>query len=153
MPTVARLLIVEDEPIVGWQLSEAIEDLGYEVCAIAADADEAVRLAAEHEPDLVLMDVRLRRGTDGVAAAAAICARRPVPIVFCTAFAQDPATRRQLDALAPAAILSKPVHSGTLRPVLRGCLAPGAAETAAQRRSRAAAHASRMAPASSPCTR
>lgn len=122
---VARLLIVEDEPIVGWQLSEAIEDLGYAVCAIAADADEAIRLAAEHEPDLVLMDVRLRQDTDGVAAAVAICARRPVPIVFCTAFAQDPVTRQRLDALAPAAILSKPIHAGMLRPVLARVLGAG----------------------------
>ena len=59
---------------------------------MAADAAEAVRSPPPFA-DLVLMDVRLRRGTDGIAAAAAIRAERPVPIVFCTAFAEDPSTR------------------------------------------------------------
>ena len=123
--TVARLLIVEDEPIVGWQLSEAIEDLGYEVCGIAADADEAVRLAVEHEPDLILMgmfgwsEARTVLLRSGYLCGARSQSRPPLT------FAQDPATCGQLDALAPAAILSKPVHAGTLRPVLTRVLGAG----------------------------
>src|SRR3712207_1450175 len=92
-PLRARVLIIEDELIIAWQLSEAIQEIGHEVCGMAADATEAVALAAQLLPDLVLIDVHLRRGTDGVAAAAAIRAERRAPVVFCTAFAEAPSTR------------------------------------------------------------
>jgi CheY-like chemotaxis protein len=115
-------MIVEDELIIAWQLSEAIQELGHEVCGMAADAAEAVALATQLLPDLVLIDVRLRRGTDGVAAAAAIRAERPVPIVFCTAFAEDPSTRARLEAVGALGVLSKPINTEALRPLVERAL-------------------------------
>jgi CheY-like chemotaxis protein len=122
-PPRARVLVVEDELIIAWQLSEAIQELGHEVCGMAADAAEAVTLAAQFLPDLVLIDIRLRRGTDGVAAAAAIRAERPVPVVFCTAFAEDPSTRARLEAVGALGVVSKPVRAEVLRPLLERALA------------------------------
>jgi CheY-like chemotaxis protein len=116
-----RILIVEDELIIAWQLGEIIRDLGYEVCGTAADSAAAQRLAAELQPDAVLMDVRLRAGDDGGAAAAAIMAERPVPVLFCTAFADDPAIRRRLEPLA-AAILAKPIRPDSLQTALERAL-------------------------------
>lgn len=108
-----RVLIVEDELIIAWELAEILQDLGYEVCGTAIDAEEAKRLVVELEPDLVLMDVRLRGNGDGITAAAAILAERPVPVVFCTAFAEDPTTRRRLESLATA-VVAKPVRPDLL---------------------------------------
>jgi CheY-like chemotaxis protein len=122
-PSRARVLIVEDELIIAWQLSEAVQELGHEVCGMAADATEAVALATQLLPDLVLIDVRLRRGTDGIAAAAAIRAERPVPIIFCTAFAEDPSTRARLTGVGAAGVLSKPIRAEALRPVIERALA------------------------------
>jgi two-component system, response regulator PdtaR len=122
-PLRARVLVVEDELIIAWQLSETIQELGHEVCGMAADATEAAALATQLLPDLVLIDVRLRRGTDGIAAAAAIRAERPVPVVFCTAFAEDPSTRARLEAVGAAGVLAKPVRTEALRAAIERALA------------------------------
>ena len=65
------VLVVDDEFLIADMLSCMIEDLGMRVCGTAADAEEAVALAGEHSPRLVLMDVRLRGLKDGVDAAIA----------------------------------------------------------------------------------
>ena len=115
----ARILIVEDEAIIAWELSAMVEDLGYQVCGMATNATEAVRLAEETRPDVVLMDVRLRPGGgDGVDAAAGIRARREVPIVFCTAYSHDPSMVARMEAVGAAALLSKPFQAGILKSVL-----------------------------------
>lgn len=122
----ARVLIVEDEQIIAWLLAELVEGLGYEVCGSAADEDEAVRLARETRPDLILMDVRLRAAGDGVRAAEAIRAFQPaVPVVFCTAFAGDPATRARMQAAGAAEVLAKPIMTERLGPLLRRLLGRG----------------------------
>lgn len=113
-----RILIVEDEVIIAWELSELLRQLGHEPLGIALDAAEAVEMAARLAPDLVLMDVRLRRGDDGVTAAQAIQARRPVRVVFATAYAQDPQTRARMLAANAAGILSKPILPDDLRRAL-----------------------------------
>jgi CheY-like chemotaxis protein len=113
-----RILIVEDEVIIAWELSELLRQLGHEPLGIALDAAEAVEMAARLAPDLVLMDVRLRRGDDGVTAAEAIQARRPVRVVFATAYAQDPQTRARMLAANAAGILSKPILLSDLRRAL-----------------------------------
>ncbi len=115
----ARVLIVEDEMIIAWLLAEHVENLGYEVCGSAADEDEAVRLARSTRPDLILMDVRLRGAGDGIKATEAIRATLPaVPVVFCTAYAGDPATRGRMAAAGAAAILAKPILPEQLGPLL-----------------------------------
>jgi CheY-like chemotaxis protein len=113
-----RVLIVEDELIIAWEVGEMLARLGCEVCGMAAGAADAIRLAGERRPDLVLMDVRLRRGGDGIAAAEAIMAERPVGVVFCTAYAEDPTTRARMAALAPVGVLSKPILPAALRQVV-----------------------------------
>lgn len=113
-----RVLVVEDELIIAWELSDMLARLGHEVCGIAVDTSEALALASEHRPDLVLMDVRLRRGDDGITAAAAIRAAMPARVVFSTAYANDPTTRARMLAAGAADILSKPVLIQDLRRAL-----------------------------------
>jgi CheY-like chemotaxis protein len=122
----ARVLIVEDELIIAWLLADLVQGLGYEVCGSAADEDEAVRLAGSTRPDLILMDVRLRGAGDGVRAAEAIRGVLPaVPVVFCTAYADDPATRARMAAAGAAGVLSKPILTEQLGPMLARLLGTG----------------------------
>ena len=65
----AKILVVEDEGIVAKDIQERLKRLGYAVPAVVSSAEEALRQAAETPPDLVLMDIRLHEGMDGVEAA------------------------------------------------------------------------------------
>lgn len=113
-----RVLIVEDELIIAWELTELLVRLGCEVCGTAADAAQAIRLAGELEPDLILMDVRLRGREDGITAAEAIRAQQPASVVFCTAYAEDPVTRSRMQAAGAIATLAKPIDPGALEEAL-----------------------------------
>jgi CheY-like chemotaxis protein len=119
-----RILIVEDEAVIALELEAMIEDLGHTVVAIAASEAEAVRLSQAKHPSLILMDVRLGRGGDGIKAAHAILQAMKVPIVFCSAYARDPGTRARMEEIQPSAILSKPIVQADLKETLER-LAPG----------------------------
>ncbi len=83
MHAAASVLTVEDNPITRTELRLVLEDAGFEVVADARDGVEAVELAREHRPDLILLDLGLPR-LDGVQAARQILAERSVPIVAVT---------------------------------------------------------------------
>lgn len=102
-----HLLIAEDEAMIALELESMLEDLGHEVVGIARTADESIRFATMHRPDLVLMDIRLARG-DGVEAAIAIRARHDIPAIFMTAHS-DAETRRRAMEAAPLDYLVKPI--------------------------------------------
>ena len=82
-----RVLVCEDETIIRLDLCQLLESAGLRVVGEARDGEEAVRLAGELEPDIILMDVRMPE-VDGVEAARRILAARQVPIVMVTAFAE-----------------------------------------------------------------
>lgn len=109
------VLIVEDDSIIAWHLRTMVERAGYSVCATAATEDGAVAAAEEHRPAVVLMDVRLARGGDGVRAAEAIRASQEAAIIFCTAHAQDPSFRERAASFTRSLILAKPVHEDLLK--------------------------------------
>ena len=81
--TTTSVLTVEDDPIVRVDLRLVLESAGFEVCADARDGVEAVELAREHEPDVILLDLGLPR-LSGVDATRMILAERDVPIVALT---------------------------------------------------------------------
>jgi CheY-like chemotaxis protein len=80
------VLIIEDEWAIARDLRRIVGSLGHRVTAVAADRDEAIGLAAEHRPGLVLADVNLGDGGSGVDAVRAIVAEKSTPAVFVTAF-------------------------------------------------------------------
>ena len=116
----ASVLTVEDDPIVRADLRLILEDAGFDVCADARDGVEAVELARQHRPDLILMDLNLP-GLDGVEATRRILHERSVPIVALTGHTASDSVERALDAGAVAHVL-KPFHEahlvGTLTDVL-----------------------------------
>ncbi|MBF0526536.1 MAG: response regulator [Deltaproteobacteria bacterium] len=83
----ARILLVEDEFIIARNIQRDVTDLGYQVCGIAATGEEAVKLAAEEKPDLILMDIMLAGGMDGIQAAQQIGIQCAIPVIYLTAFA------------------------------------------------------------------
>ncbi|SRR5579884_20168 len=85
----ANILVVEDETIVAKYIQKWLRSLGYVVPAVVSSGEEAVEKARETRPDLVLMDIVLRGGMDGVEAAKEIRACLNIPIVFLTAYADD----------------------------------------------------------------
>jgi CheY-like chemotaxis protein len=109
---------VDDEAIIALEMEAMLESFGYTVVAIAGSESEAVRLSLSKHPSLILMDVRLGRGGDGINAARAILGQMPVAIVFCSAYARDPATRARMEEVQPAGILSKPILPSDLRDTL-----------------------------------
>lgn len=112
-----RVLIAEDETIIRMDLRQLLEAHGFEVCGEARDGDEAIALARELEPDVVLLDIRMP-GPDGVECARRIYAERPVPIVMVTAFGDRGLLERALAAGA-FGYLTKPFREADLIPAIR----------------------------------
>lgn len=78
-----RILVVEDDAIIATSLAETLEDLGHEICAIAATEADAVMQASTHRPDLIIADAGLSEGS-GISAVATILTTSTVPHIFVT---------------------------------------------------------------------
>ena len=111
-----RVLIVEDEALIRLDLSEMLREEGYDVVGEAGDGQEAVDLAENLRPDLVIMDVKMPR-RDGISAAAEIAAKRIAPVVLLTAFSQRDLVEKARDAGAMA-YLVKPFSISDLMPAI-----------------------------------
>ena len=92
-----RVIVAEDEALIRLDLVELLEDQGYEVVAQASDGEEAVSLARELEPDLVVMDVKMPK-MDGITAADKIAEERICAVVMLTAFSQRDLIERAKEA-------------------------------------------------------
>lgn len=103
-----RILIVEDETIVGLDLACMLEVAGFETVGIAKDMPSALRMAEQHAIDLATMDVRLARGTDGVETAIQLWKAHQVPSVFVSA-SLDQNTRARAAEAHPIGFIEKPV--------------------------------------------
>jgi CheY-like chemotaxis protein len=113
----AKLLIVEDEGVVAWHIQEVLENLGHTVVASVASGNKAIEIAAETQPDLVLMDIRLKGDIDGIEAAREIKARFHTPIIYLTAYSDDHTLERALTT-NPSGYLIKPFQEKELRTTL-----------------------------------
>lgn len=111
-----RVLVAEDEALIRLDLVELLTDEGFEVIGQASDGEEAVKLARELRPDLVIMDVKMPR-MDGIAAAESIAGERIAPIVMLTAFSQRDLVERARDAGAMAYVV-KPFDASDVIPAI-----------------------------------
>jgi DNA-binding LytR/AlgR family response regulator len=102
-----RILAVEDDPAQQQAVRLTLRSLGYELAGIAATADDALRRFDETQPDLVLLDVSLAGSRDGITLAHELVAKRPVPLIFLTAY-PDAITFERARAVGPFAFLGKP---------------------------------------------
>jgi PAS domain S-box-containing protein len=116
VPTVAheRILIVEDEGIVAADLETTIKQLGYRVVGAATTGEEAIDTAERTDPDLVLMDIRLKGDMDGIEAAEQIIARLDIPVTYLTAYA-DSDTLGRAKLTLPYGYVLKPFEEKDLQ--------------------------------------
>lgn len=110
----ARILVVEDELLVATDIAECLQQLGYEVAATAVSAVDALRQAVRKTPDLVLMDIQLKGGIDGVQAAEALHERIDIPVVYLTSFADSETVERTKHTF-PAGYVLKPFDDCSLK--------------------------------------
>ncbi len=111
-----RVLIAEDEALIRLDLREMLEEEGFDVVGEAADGEQAIGLAQQLRPDLVICDVKMPK-VDGIVAAAHITEARIAPVVMLTAFSQRDLIERARDAGAMA-YLVKPFQKHDLLPAI-----------------------------------
>ena len=116
-----RLLIVEDEAIIRRDIRQQLEILGYQVVGEAATGLESLQLTQQLQPDLVLMDIGLGAGMDGISAAQTIRDTHAVPVVFLSAFAAEDILERAMLA-QPYGYILKPFTERELHTVLQMAL-------------------------------
>lgn len=124
IPLNSSVLIVDDEAIIAELWSAYMERMGLEVCGMAATADDAIALAEQHRPAIVLMDMRLRGKRDGVDAAIAIHGAVGSKVIFITG-SQEPETLQRIKLDHPTAVLVKPISEQILRTTVSAALAEG----------------------------
>src|SRR5579875_3648271 len=120
IPAARRVLVAEDEALIRLDLVEMLREEGYDVVGEAADGEQAVRLARELGPDLVILDVKMPV-LDGISAAEQIGGERIAPVVMLTAFSQRDLVERAADAGAMA-YLVKPFAKADLVPAIEVAL-------------------------------
>jgi diguanylate cyclase (GGDEF)-like protein/PAS domain S-box-containing protein len=111
---VDRIMLVEDEVIVAMDVQQRLEKLGYEVVAHATSGEEALRFAEKTNPDLILMDIKIRGEMDGIETASHIRKSQDIPIIYVTAFSGDETIKRARETEA-FGYLIKPFDDRELR--------------------------------------
>ena len=111
--TKPKILISEDEVIIAEDIAASLEELGYETCAIDSGED-TIDMIRETQPDLVLLDINLRGGADGVDIGSRIKEEFNIPFIYLTAYA-DHATVDRAKKTEPDGFLVKPFDEKSLR--------------------------------------
>lgn len=116
-----KILVVEDEAIIAYNLQRILSSFGYKVPETVESGPQAIKAAETLQPDLVLMDIQLRGEMDGIEAARQIRARSDLPVVYLTAYAED--TRlMQARQTTPYGYLVKPVQDRELHATIEMAL-------------------------------
>jgi CheY-like chemotaxis protein len=116
-----RILIVEDEGIVALDLKQMVERIGYTVPAVVRSGEDAVEQATALQPDLILMDIRLKGEMDGVDATETIQEQIDIPVVYVTAFV-DRLTLKRARSTQPQGYVFKPLDPQELKFVIKQAL-------------------------------
>ena len=122
MVTQRRIIIVEDESLVRLDLREMLENQGYAVVAEASDGENAVNLARDLRPDLVIMDIRMPGELDGIDSARLIADDRIAPVLLLTAYSD----REFVDRARSAGVMGyivKPFGEAEIVPAIEVALA------------------------------
>ncbi len=117
--TRARVLIIEDEPIIAMDIESIVRDLGHDVTGVAVTRDEAVALAMEDRPGLVLADIQLADDSSGIDAVKDILTEFSVPVIFITAFPERLLTGERPE---PTFLITKPFQRSTVKAAISQAL-------------------------------
>ena len=116
-----RVVVAEDEAIIRLDLVETLREQGFDVVADTGRGEEAVRLVAEHRPDVAILDIKMP-GVDGIEAARRIAPQRGTAVVILTAFSQRELIEQAREAGAMT-YLVKPYRREALAPAVELALA------------------------------
>lgn len=111
---VLRIMIVEDEPIIADEIAATIEDLGYTVAAKVIHSKEVVDTFIKCDADVVLMDINLGKGPDGIQLAATIKQQKNIPLIFLTSYS-DKITIDRAKQVNPDGYIVKPFDEKDLQ--------------------------------------
>lgn len=109
----SKIMIVEDEGIIAMDIRNQLEGFGYEVVGTAFSGGQAISLATELKPELVLMDIILKGSMDGITAAQTIIGMLQIPVIYLSAYS-DPTTLRRAKATGASSYLIKPFRPDEL---------------------------------------
>lgn len=103
-----NIIIAEDERIIALSLSAMLKRMGHSVLDLCPSAERCLEAVPKHNPDLVLMDIRMEGEMDGIEAAGILKEKYQTPVIFTTAF-DDKDTRRRAADVKPLGFLVKPI--------------------------------------------
>ncbi|MGM0583879.1 MAG: response regulator [Pseudomonadota bacterium] len=112
MQTRSRVLVIEDEPVIAFDLSNIVASMGHEVVGVADTKGRAVEMARARAPGIVLADIQLRDGSSGIDAVREILDAMDVPVVFVTAFPERLLTGERRE---PTYLITKPFDADELQ--------------------------------------
>ena len=99
------VMIIEDEPLIAMDLEYILESIGHRVVGVARTEQEAIQLASNTKPDLVLADIQLADGSSGIDAVNKILLNKSLPVIFITAYPERLLTGEKPE---PAFLITKP---------------------------------------------
>jgi CheY-like chemotaxis protein len=111
----SRVLIIEDETIIALDIENLVTEMGHKVTGIATTRDDAIRMATEQKPDIILTDIQLADGSSGIDAAVAILKDFDIPVIFITAYPERLLTGERPE---PTYLITKPFSRDTVRATL-----------------------------------
>jgi CheY-like chemotaxis protein len=117
----AKVLLAEDEAVTARVAEKMLKALGYEVCAVISEGQDAIERTGESRPDLVLMDIVLKGKVDGIEAADAIRTRFDIPVVYLTS-CSDEETLERAKISGPFGYMVKPLNERELHVVIEMAL-------------------------------
>ena len=114
-----NIMIIEDEPIIAMDIEAIVETLGHKVTGIARTHHQALQLAAQKRPSLILADIQLADGSSGIDAVNQILTSFEVPVIFITAFPERLLTGERPE---PAFLITKPFTPEMVKAVVSQAL-------------------------------
>ena len=116
-----KIMVVEDTYIVAKDLKDSLRELGYSVTEITDSGKEAIQFAEKNKPDIILMDIKLKGGMDGIEAATIIKDHYNIPIIYLTAYA-DEYTLQRAKRTEPSGYIIKPYKKEELHSAIEMAL-------------------------------
>ncbi len=114
-----RVLVIEDEAVIALDVAKIVQNAGHQVVGIAATEKNAVDLARKHSPHLVLADIQLKGGDNGIIAVREIMKGLEVPVIFVTGFPERLLTGSGVE---PVFVITKPFDPDLLRTAMAQAL-------------------------------
>jgi diguanylate cyclase (GGDEF)-like protein len=108
------ILVIEDEALVARDIQSRLRQLGYDVVGLAHSPQQAIDLAEQTQPGLLLCDIHLKDDVDGIDVASTITSDRPIPVIFLTAYS-DRTTITRAKTIAPYGYVLKPIETADLQ--------------------------------------